>query len=195
MNLKSQKTKFLNNLKSQKMENTKIIFIRKIAVLLLLTLLPTFLFSQSTFDKFEDMDGVTTVVVSQHAFKLMSDIGKDSDTEYLNLIKNITNLKMFSTENKSLSSEMENAVKQYLSKDNLTELMRVKDKGNNVKIYVKNGSDAEHVKELLMFVKSNEKGKNKGVIILLTGNIDLKQISKLTAKMNIPGGENLKKIH
>jgi len=177
------------------MENNKIISIRKIAVILFLGLMPTFLFSQSTFDKFEDMDGVTTVVVSQHAFKLMSEIGKDSDKEYLNLIKNITNLKTFSTENRSISSEMETAVKQYLSKDNLTELMRVKDKGNNVKIYVKNGLDAEHVKELLMFVKSNEKNQNKGIIILLTGNIDLKQISKLTAKMNIPGGENLKKIH
>jgi hypothetical protein len=33
------------------------------------------------------------------------------------------------------------------------------------------------------------------VIISLTGEIDLKQISKLTEKMNLPGGEHLEKAN
>jgi len=45
-----------------------------------------------------------------------------------------------------------------------------------------------------MFINATEDGKKQGVIVSLTGNIDLKNISKLTAKMNIPGGEHLKDI-
>lgn len=34
----------------------------------------------------------------------------------------------------------------------MEELMRVKDKDANVKFYIRQGKDADHVKELLMFV-------------------------------------------
>ena len=87
----------------------------------------------------------------------------------------------------------------------IEELMEVKDDGTEVKFYVKEGKDSDHVKELLIFVNGIDKvmdekieinGKQRKietVVVSLTGDIDLNEISKLTSKMNIPGGEHLNK--
>ena len=75
-----------------------------------------------------------------------------------------------------------------------------------MKFYVKQGKDEDHVSELLMFINglesvtkdsdieiNGEKRTIETVVISLTGDIDLNQISKLTQKMNLPGGEELQK--
>ena len=171
--------------------------IKKLIIAVALIATPFLMNAQSQFDRFEDLDGVTSVIVNQKAFAMMSKIGAESDDEYLNLIKNIKTLKVFATEDKGVAKQMETEVKSYLLKANLEELMRVKDGNSNVKIYVKEGQNADYVKELFMFVKDggDKSGHNQTVIIYLTGNIDLKQISKLTEKMNLPGGEHLKKAN
>ena len=148
--------------------------------------------AQSQFDKFEDIDGVTSVVVTQKAFSLMSKIGAESDDEYMQMIKNINSLKVFATESAEVAKQMEDAAKSYLKSANLEELMRVKDGESNVTIYVKEGKSEDFVKELFMFVKDGD-SSNESVIISLTGDIDLNQIAKLTEKMDLPGGEHLEK--
>ena len=149
--------------------------------------------AQSQFDKFEDIDGVTSVVVTQKAFSLMSKIGSESDEEYMDLIKNIESLKVFATESAEVAMQMEKAATNYLKSANLEKLMTVKDDGSNVTIYVKEGKSEDFVKELFMFVKDSEKTSKESVIISLTGDIDLNQIAKLTDKMDLPGGEHLEK--
>lgn len=151
--------------------------------------------AQSQFDKFEDIDGVTSVVVTQKAFSLMSKIGSESDDEYMQLIKNIESLKVFATESAEVAVQMESAARSYLKTANLEELMRVKDGDSNVTIYVKEGKSEDFVKELFMFVKDSEKTSKESVIISLTGDIDLNQIAKLTEKMDLPGGEHLEKAN
>ena len=123
----------------------------------------------------------------------MSKIGEESDEEYLNLIKNIQTLKVFATENPAVAKQMSAEVDRYLKTANLEELMRVKDGEDRVNIYVNEGVNENFVKELFMFVKSSEGEAGESVIISLTGNIDLKQISKLTKEMDLPGGEHLEK--
>jgi hypothetical protein len=151
--------------------------------------------AQSQFDKFEDIEGVTSVVVTQKAFSLMSKIGSESDDEYLNMIKNIESLRVFATESLEVAVQMEAAVKSYLKTANLEELMTVKDGDSNVAIYVKEGKSEDFVKELFMFVKDSEKTSKESVIISLTGEIDLNQVAKLTQKMDLPGGEHLEKAN
>ncbi len=167
----------------------------KLIIVIAIAISPFVAKAQSQFDKFEDMEGVTSVIVSQKAFSLMSKIGAESDEEYLNLIKNITSLKVFATESAAVAKQMESDVNKYLKTSDLEELMRVKDDGKNVAIYVKEGKSDDYVKELFMFVKDSENESNQSVIIYLTGDIDLKQIAKLTEKMNLPGGEHLEKAN
>ena len=101
---------------------------------------------------------------------------------------------------------MKSKVNSYISSSQLEELMRIKDGDQTVKFYVREGKDENHVKELLMFVtglKELTKGKDisingevreiETVLLSLTGDIDLKQISKLTSKMDLPGGKHLGK--
>ncbi len=169
--------------------------INKILIAIALVVAPIITYAQSQFDKFEDIEGVTSVVVNQKAFSLMSKIGAESDEEYLDLIKNIESLKVFATESATVAKQMEIEVKKYLQQSNLEELMRIKEGGNNVMIYIKEGKTDDYVKELFMFVKGSDGDSNESVIISLTGNIDLNQIAKLTDKMNLPGGEHLKKAN
>ena len=70
--------------------------------------------------------------------------------------------------------------------------MRVNDNGRNIKILVKSGARDSQIKELLMFMEGNSKA-NQTILLSLTGDFDLNEISVLTDKMRIPGGDELKK--
>ena len=85
---------------------------------------------------------------------------------------------------------MKATVDTYLKNNPLEELMRINEGGRNIKIYVKSGATASQVRELLMFMDG---GKQETIIMSLTGNFDLSQISILTDKMSLPGGTELKK--
>lgn len=144
----------------------------------------------SIFDKFEDMDGVSSVIVNKEAFKMLAKFkgGGEEGQEYLEMVQNLNSFKVFTTEDAKIASQMATVFTQYLQVAKLTELMRVKDASTNAKIYVRQGKDADHVSELLMFVNGVGKyTKNAGspvqaetVILSLTGDIDLNKISKLT---------------
>ncbi len=172
---------------------------KKFITLLLLIVAPLLISAQSVFDKFEDENDVTSVVVTSEMFKLLSKMDLSSDDpeaqEYLDLINNLNDIKVFTTENAEVANRMNDAVSNYLSgTSKLVELMRVKDKGQNIKFYVKKGADENHVSELLMHLTGTKEGSIQTVIMSITGNIDLKKISKLTKDLNVPGGENLKKL-
>lgn len=169
-----------------------------------------FSFAQGIFDKFEDNDAVTSVVINQKMFKMLATMGIDIDDpeaqQYVDMAKSITGFKVFTTDDVAISADMNATVKRYLKTSDLEELMRIKDGEQTVFFYVKEGKDENHVKELLMFVnglKDLTKGQNieingkkrevETVVLSLTGDIDLRQISKLTNQMNIPGGKQLEK--
>lgn len=184
---------------------------KKLAILLVMALIPIITFSQSVFDKFEDKAGVTSVIVNQKMFKMIMDLQIETDDpeaqELIDMVGKITGLKVLTTGDEKIASEMNATVNNYLKSSNLQELMRIKDGEQTVKFYVKEGKDDNHVKELLMFVnglKEVTKGQDitingkkreiETVLLSLTGDIDLRQISKLTNKMNVPGGDQLKKV-
>lgn len=148
--------------------------------------------AQGAFDKFEDIDEVTTVVVSKSMFKLMSSFNSDTDPEtqeYMEMIKTIDGLRVYVTENQDIAREMKEVATKYIKSSKLTELMRVTDKDANVKIYIKQGRDEDHVKELLMFVSDKE--DEQTVLMSLIGDIDLNKVALLTEKMNLPTGGNI----
>lgn len=168
---------------------------KKIAILLLVVL-PTFLYAQTSFDKFEDKDGVNSVIVSKKMFELMSKVkvdAKDKEMQqYLSLLKKLDNLKVFTTNSSKMSSDMKSSVTSYLKSNPLEELMRANSDGKNVKIYIKSAGSSSIVKELLLFMEGDLKD-TPTVILSLTGEFDLEEISSLTERMNLPGKEELKK--
>ncbi|MEK6155637.1 DUF4252 domain-containing protein [Flavobacteriaceae bacterium 3-367] len=164
-------------------------------VLLMLAALPLSGFSQSLFDKYEDLDEVTSVVVNKSMFNLLSKIEVEVDDQeaqdFMDIAKSVSSLKVFTTEDKGISADMKASVSKYLKTASLEELMRIKDKDANVKFYIKTGKDADHVSELLMFVTGIKDVEANGrkfetVLLSLTGDIDLNKINSLTKKMNLP---------
>lgn len=170
---------------------------KKLILIAIIIGIPLTGFSQSLFDKYEDLDNVSTVVVNQSMFRLLSNIDvevDDKDTQdFMDIAKSLKNLKVFITEDKSVSADMKASVNKYLKSSSMEELMRVKDEDTNIKFYIKNGKDEDHVSELLMFVTGMGKvdvdingRKFETVLLSLTGDIDLNKIGSLTKKMNLP---------
>ncbi len=170
---------------------------KKVLLIAVMAVLPLTGFSQSIFDKFEDLDEVTSVVINKNMFNLLVKMDVDVDDpearEFMDIAKSLSGLKVFVTEDSAISADMKSTVDKYLRNNSLEELMRVKDKDANVKFYVKNGKDEDHVSELLMLVTGmsnvdveiNDR-KIETVLLTLTGDIDLTKIGSLTKKMDLP---------
>ena len=163
----------------------------------ILSLISTSLiFSQSLFEKYEDMDNVSSVVVNQKMFGMLAEMKvKTNDPEtdaFLDQIKTLNNLTVFSTKDTSVSDAISADVNTYVKASKLEELMRVKDGDQNIKFYVESGRDEFHVSELLMLVRGRL-SSDETVLLSLNGDIDLRTLAVLTDQLNIPGGKQLEK--
>ncbi|OBX24612.1 uncharacterized protein DUF4252 [Gelidibacter algens] len=200
--------KKLNNLRTylHKASSTS----KKTVVLLAIMIAPMVSFGQSFFDKYESMKGVTSGVISQKMFKMIATIDVDLDDPeaqgFLNMVKKIESIKVLSTGDKSISSSLAADAEKYIGSSKLDELMRFKDGNQTVKFYVKEGRDENHVKELLMYINglkeltkdanieiNGEKREIETIVVSIIGDVDLREISKITSKMNVPGGQHLEK--
>lgn len=191
-----------NTLKTRTMKNKLIVLVMAIMLLPL-----TGMAQKDIFEKYSDNSDVTYVSIKPKMFQMIAKMGinvEDAEAKaYMDMVQSITSFKTIVTDNQSISADISKWVKS--RSGGLEELMEVKDDGSEVKFYVKEGKDADHVKELLIFVNGIDKmmeekieinGKERKietVVVSLTGDIDLNQISKLTDKMNIPGGQHLEK--
>ncbi len=164
-------------------------------IIILIAVLPLSGFSQSLFDRFEDMDDVTSVVVNKSMFNLLAKIDVEVDDpearDFMDIASSLQSLKVFTTDNESIGADMKSSVNSYLKSSKMEELMRVKDKDANAKFYIKQGRDDDHVSELLMLVTDINEIEADGrrietVLLSLTGDIDLNKINSLTKKMNLP---------
>ena len=166
---------------------------RKLLFSLVLVLSVNTIFAQSVFDKFEDQDGITAVVVNKKMFSLLSKMEvRDKETQqYVNLIKKLENLRVFVTQSDKKSDEMKAVSDKYIKSSSLEELMKINEKDKSVKIYVRSGSSDSQIKEMIMFVEGT--GNEESVLMSLVGDFDLNELSVLTDKMNLPGGDTLKK--
>ncbi|TXE10700.1 DUF4252 domain-containing protein [Gelidibacter salicanalis] len=183
---------------------------KKAILVLALMVAPMLSFGQSFFSKYESMKGVTSGVISQKMFKMIATIDVDLDDPeaqgFLDMVKKVESIKVLSTGDKTISSNLAADAEKYIGSAKLDELMRFKDGNQTVKFYVKEGRDENHVKELLMYINglkeltqdakieiNGEKRDIETIVVSIIGDIDLREISKITSKMNVPGGEHLEK--
>src|SRR3970040_1667984 len=129
---------------AQNPRKTRFNLSKKFLITLMVLLMSSPFFSQAAFDKFDGQDDVTSIVVNKKMFDLMSKVKVDaSDKEtqqYLNLIKKLDNLKVFTTKSTRVENEMKASADKYIKSAGLEELMRVNDSGKNIKILVKSGA-------------------------------------------------------
>lgn len=153
-------------------------------------------FAQAAFDVFEGRDEITAISVNKKMFDMMSKVKVDaSDKEtqiYLNLIRNLEYLKVFTTKNDRLENEMETASQKYAKSNGLVELLQINENRKNIKIMVNAGATNSEIKELVLFVVGDK--NEESALMSMKGNFDLNALSVLTNKMRIPGSNELKKV-
>lgn len=160
---------------------------KKIIFIIALVVTPMVTNAQSFFDSLEDIDGVDMVVVTKDAFELISkfkniQIDDNEGMKVFQMIQELNEFKMFSTDDKEVADKMETMSETAIKKQNLTQLMRVKEDDSRVTIYVKSTKNKDYVSEVLMFIKGISEKTNKtseAVIVSLTGNIDINKMSDL----------------
>lgn len=194
--------KTLNKIKTNTMKN------KIVVIVMAIMLMPALSMAQDIFERYNDNSDVTYVSIKPKMFQMIAKMGINVDDpeakSFMDMVNSITSFKTLVTDNKSISADITKWVKS--RSGSLEELMEVKDDGSEVKFYVKEGKDSDHVKELLIYVNGIDKamkgqgveinGENRKietVVVSLTGDINLNEISKLTDKMNIPGGQHLDK--
>ena len=153
-----------------------------------MAVISTVSYGQSIFDRLEDMDGVSSVVISKDAFEILSKFNFDSDkdsnemTKVFKMIDDLNEFKTFSTDEPDIAVQMESMVKNAVKVQKLTELMRLKEDDSKVWIYVKTTSNKDLVSEVLMLVKGIDKrtnGMSEALIVSLRGSIDINEMSAL----------------
>ena len=166
---------------------------KKIIVIIAFLVTPMFTNAQSIFDTLEDMDGVDMVIVTKDAFELLNkfkpksaDVKDNEVMQAFEMINDLNEFKMFSTDNLDIAVKMEKMVNSAIKKSNLTQLMRIKQDDSRIKIYVKATKNKNYVSEVLMFVKGIDKqtkGMSEAMVMSLTGNIDINKMSEFTDKI------------
>jgi len=161
--------------------------------------------AQSIFDRYENSSEVSYMSISPIMFKMLGQMSVSIDDpeakEFLNLVNSIEKFKVLTCESEKITAEMAAWVNDEVKKKKLEILMTVKEGGTDINFYVKEGASEDRVAQLLMFVnerssEGHQKNMPRGiesVLLIMEGDIDLNQISKLTREMDLPGGEQLEK--
>jgi vacuolar-type H+-ATPase subunit F/Vma7 len=146
--------------------------------------------SQNAIDKYfsayENNSDFTVVSITPKMFKMIANSTTDSKDEVMQLIKDITGLKILVNKKEGVKYYNEAIKKIPLNDYEL--LMTVKDNTENVRFMTK-GTD-DKISELLLLIG----GKDNFVLMSFVGNLDLAKIAKLANKLDLQGSEHLSKL-
>ena len=123
------------------------------------------------FEKYADMDDVTSVYISKAMFQMMPSI-ENVGVNLMNMKGKIESLQLVTSEKKERITQMKKDFSQLVTSQH-QELMRVKEGKNRVNFY--SNMKGDQIKELIMLVDSEE----NFTAILLVGNFTLKDIQEI----------------
>ena len=141
------------------------------------------------FAKYADKDGFTTVSISKGMFNFFASENESKD-EFNKAVKGLESIRIL-TPDETVQKGSLNFYKEIcksLPIAQYEELMSVKEKDQVFKMLIRKKGSV--ITEFLMIG-----GGNDNVLICITGNIDLKSISKLSKAMDIEGMENIDKVN
>ncbi len=148
---------------------------KKFIIAALLAAMPFVTFAQAEFEKFQDQEGIDGVVVGENLLDVLGYIklsgGAEKAQGYLEKVKEMESLRVFTTSERKHSKEMKKTVTSYLKKHPMEKLVSVNDDGTKVDIYMKSGNKSSEIRELLVFTQNNK--DNEVVLVSFIGNIDL----------------------
>lgn len=129
------------------------------------------------FDKYADMDDVTSVFISKKMFDMMPNI-ESGGLNLMNLKGKINNLQLLTTEKRDVQDQMRKEFSGLIGKSH-EELMRVKDNNTKAAFYIE--QNGELINEMIMLADTD----SNYVVIRLTGKFTLQDIQDVAKSISI----------
>ena len=142
------------------------------------------------FEKYREDDRFSKVSVSSRMFELFVDLEMD-DPESQEMIETISKLKGLKVLIGEEVQESKTLYQEVLKNPaaGMDELMSVSDAEKEIRFFIKETNGK--ISEILMAGYDN----SQLIVMNLTGEIDLKQLAKLSKKMNVEGFEHFKNLN
>lgn len=165
-------------------------------IVLIIAVLPMLSMAQESqlnhlFDKYSGQEGYTSVYITSYMFDLFSKLADEDDAEFEHVTKGLKSIKILTISSKldksaqdAFYKEIQNALPASVYKD----FMIVKDGKQEVVFKVRD--EGAKISEFVMIVKDPK----EPVLMFLEGDINLKQIAKMSKSMDIKGFEHLEKV-
>ena len=149
---------------------------RTYIITLLLSLCSLFTYAQdSFFDKFADMEGVTSVYISKAMLSLMPDM-KTEGVNIGEVASKLDNIQILSCEKPDIIAKLKKETAFISPKNGYQELIRINDEGEKVTIFQKQNEGKQ--KEFVLLCEE----QNELTIIIITGNLTLQEIQSIVNK-------------
>ncbi len=142
------------------------------------------------FSKYQNDDSFTKINITGRMFGLFTNFEteEEEDQEMIDAISKVKGLKILAKEDIRNGQELYKEAFRLIDSSEYEELMTIREKDNDMKFLIKEKDGI--IAELLMVIGSED----SFFLLSLVGDIDLKQISKLSKSMDIDGFENLQNI-
>ncbi len=142
------------------------------------------------FSKYQNDDSFTKINITGRMFGLFTNFEteEEEDQEMIDAISKVKGLKILAKEDIRNGQELYKEAVRLIDSSEYEELMTIREKDNDMKFLIKEKDGI--IAELLMVIGSED----SFFLLSLVGDIDLKQISKLSKSMDIDGFENLQNI-
>ena len=149
---------------------------RTYIITLLLSLCSLFTYAQdSFFDKFADMEGVTSVYISKAMLSLMPNM-KTEGVNIGEVASKLDNIQILSCEKPDIIAKLKKETAFISPKNGYQELIRINDEGEKVTIFQKQNEGKQ--KEFVLLCEE----QNELTIIIITGNLTLQEIQSIVNK-------------
>ena len=132
----------------------------------------------SYFSKYQEDESFTVVSISSSMFAAISGLETDAiDPEVKAILDNITGMKILSKQSNG-DGYFEEAM-QLIRTKGLEELMSIKEKGENIRIYGKSDG-SKYLKEVVML----RGDKSNFILMQVQGKLSIEQLGKLSKTLN-----------
>ena len=164
------------------------------------------LHSQSFFSAYQNEEGVQYLTVSPMMFRLLGQMNLQTDdpdtAAYLQMIQSIRSFKVLMTQQADMTASLDQSIEKWVASESLALMLQLEETDHLLRFYAELGPVENQVKRLLMFSKGKHlentvsiAGQSlQSVVVYLEGEIDLALVGRLTELMDLPGGNQLKKI-
>ena len=145
----------------------------------------------SFFNKYSGQEGYSSVYITQYMFDLLKKVNNaEEEKEYDDITSHLTGIKILTVSegNSARKDAFLKKLNELLPEDQYKKLMVVKEGKETITFLIK-----ENGEKISEFVMKIEEGNEPG-IILLEGDMTLRQISQLSGKMDVKGFEHLNEL-